>query len=186
MKSLKENQYLLASVWIVLGVFARFLPHPPNVSPMNSIALFGGANLSTKAAFAITLIAMIASDLLIASAQGHAAFGWWTLFTYTGFAAMIFAGNFFLRNRFSAPRVFSVILGSSVGFWLWTNFGIWVTGDHQMYPRTLEGLAACYAAAIPFLANSVAGDLVWGSVFFFTFAFAKKAAPRFGFHAEKI
>ncbi len=185
MKSFKEKQVLLATVWIVLGVFARFLPHPPNVSPMNSIALFGGANLSAKAAFLITFLAMIASDILIATVQGHAAFGWWTLFTYTGFAAMILAGNLFLRNRFTAPRAFTLILGSSVGFWLWTNFGIWATGDHQMYPRTLEGLAACYAAAIPFLANSVAGDLVWGSVFFFTFALAKKVAPRFGFHAEK-
>lgn len=183
MKNQRSNQFLLAALWIVLGVFARFIPHPPNVSPMNSISIFGGAQLSRKAAFAITFLAMICSDLLIARVQGHSAFGWWTFFTYTGFAAMILAGSL-LRNRFTAPRALALILGSSAGFWLWTNFGIWVTGDHQMYPRTLEGLAACYSAALPFLANSMAGDLVWGSAFFLSFYGLKKLAPRFGLNVQ--
>jgi hypothetical protein len=183
MKLKRNDRFILSAVWIVLGVMARFLPHPPNVSPMNSISIFGGANLSKSSAFFVTFAAMIFSDILISSISGHAAFGWWTLFTYTGFAAMIFAGSF-LQKNFTALRAGSTIIASSLGFWIWTNFGIWITGEHQMYPRTMEGLVACYATALPFLANSLAGDLVWGSIFFFSFAAAKKMAPRFGWNVQ--
>jgi hypothetical protein len=35
-----------------------------------------------------------------------------------------------------------------------------------MYPRTVEGLAACYVAAIPFFRNSLAGDLLYTGLLF--------------------
>ena len=38
-------------------------------------------------------------------------------------------------------------------FFLISNYAVWVGGT--MYPRTLAGLAACYAAAIPFYRNDV-------------------------------
>jgi hypothetical protein len=177
MKNQKNDT--LASIWLVLGLLARVIPHPANVSPLTSISLFGGAKLGRAYALLLAFVTMAASDLLLAKLQGHAAFGAWSFFTYTGFAAIVLAGSF-LRDKPGALRTLGFLLGSSLGFWLWTNFGIWATGQYGMYPRTLEGLGARYAAALPFLANSLVGDLVWGAIFFFGFEGARSLAPRLG------
>ncbi len=163
----KKNDFV-ASIWIVLGVAARLLPLPANMSPMTSISLFSGSQLSRGRAFLLTFGTLIISDLALAALRGHAAFGWWSVFTYSGFAATILAGQL-LQKRPTALRGVGLLVASSFGFWLWTNFGIWFTGDHGLYPRTLEGLLACYAAAVPFLGNSLAGDLAWGFAFFMGF-----------------
>jgi hypothetical protein len=52
------------------------------------------------------------------------------------------------------------ILCSSLGFWIWTNFGVWATSG--LYSKTLTGLGECYIAALPFLLNSLIGDMIWG------------------------
>lgn len=184
MKNLKNDQYLVASAWLVLGVIARLIPHPANVSPMTSISLFGGAKLSRGLAFALTFATLIASDVLLSLVQGHAVFGPWTFFTYSAFAAIIFAGSF-LKNHPGALRTVGFLLGSSLFFWLWTNFGIWATGQYGLYPRTLEGLVACYMAALPFLRNALLGDMAWGAVFFLGFEGVRSLAPRFGLNIQR-
>jgi hypothetical protein len=178
MKNLKSDNNFVASAWLVLGVIARVIPHPANVSPMTSISLFGGAKLSRGMAFLLTFATLIASDLLLSLVYGHEAFGPWTFFTYSGFAAIVFAGSF-LKNS-AALRTIGFLLGSSLFFWLWTNFGIWATGQYGLYPRNLEGLVACYVAALPFLRNALLGDLAWGAVFFLGFEGVRALAPRFG------
>jgi len=47
------------------------------------------------------------------------------------------------RGRDSRPTLFFVV----------SNYAVWVGGD--MYPRTMGGLIACYAAAVPFYRNDV-------------------------------
>ena len=37
---------------------------------------------------------------------------------------------------------------------------------NTMYPKTSEGLLACYTAAIPFFWNTMAGDLVFTGLLF--------------------
>lgn len=177
----KNDNRFVAAAWIVLGVVARLIPHPANVSPMTSISLFSGAQLSRKAAFALTFATLIASDILLAKVNGHEVFGTWTLFTYTGFAAIILAGSF-LQNRQTALRTGGFLVGSSFGFWLWTNFGMWLTSG--MYPVTGEGLVACYVAALPFLRNALLGDLAWGTAFFLSFAGVKIVAPKLGWKVQ--
>lgn len=181
--TIRSDRYMTALVWTLIGVVARLIPHPANVSPMNSLCLFGGSQLKPKWAFAQTLAIMVLSDILLSSLRGYALFGWWSLFTYTGFAAIVLAGTF-LRKTPTAGRTLSFITASSVGFWVWTNFGIWLTGDHGMYPHTMSGLVACYSAAIPFLGNSLAGDLAWGFVFFLSFQGVRKLAPKYGWSIQ--
>lgn len=167
----KLNKNSLANLWIALAVVGRLIPHPANITPMTSIALFSGAKLSRPMAFAVSFLALILSDLLLAWKDGHAVFGMWTFFTYSGFAMMVFVGSF-LANKDSAGRTILVLLGSSLGFWLWTNFGTWL--GQGLYPLTFDGLVACYVAAIPFLRNAMLGDLAWGLVLFLSFSAAQK------------
>jgi hypothetical protein len=167
----KMDQNLTAILWIFLGVIARVIPHPANMTPQVSMALFGGANLSKRWNFLITFFALIASDILLSKINGTTVFGDWTFFTYSGFALIIVAG-FWLQNSPSAAKVLGFLLGSSLFYWTWTNFGVWTVG--ALYPRNFEGLIACYTAAIPFLRNSLIGDLAWGFAFFASFAGVKK------------
>ncbi|RYZ93873.1 MAG: hypothetical protein EOP11_27200, partial [Proteobacteria bacterium] len=78
---MKAKNSTLAAVWIVLGVIARLIPHPANVSPLTSISLFGGSELKRGQAFLITIATLVASDLLLALAFGYPAFGPWSFFT---------------------------------------------------------------------------------------------------------
>lgn len=175
----KSDHNLVAFLWILLGVVGRLVPHAANVTPMTSVALFGGTQLSRSRAFAMTTLTLIVSDILIAAVNGTEVYGPWALFTYSGFAAIAFAGTF-LRLAPTAGRTLGFLTGSSVFFWLWTNFGVWATGDHGMYPRTIEGLANCYLMAVPFLGNALAGDLIWGGALFLSFYGVRKLAPKFG------
>jgi len=56
-----------------------------------------------------------------------------------------------------------------------TNFGVWISG--LTYPKTWEGLLACYTAAIPFFWNTLAGDLFYVGVLFGAFAFLQNRYP---------
>lgn len=181
-QSAKSDRYLAAFLWIVFGILGRLIPHPPNMTPMTSIALFGGSQLSRRAAFLATFAMLVVSDVLLSLAKGYPMVGLWSLFTYSGFAMIILAGHF-LRSSLSAGRTLGFLLGSSVGFWLWTNLGIFVGGEHT-YGGGMQGLVNCYVAAIPFLGNALVGDLAWGLALFVSFHYVRKLAPRYGWAVQ--
>lgn len=66
-------------------------------------------------------------------------------------------------------------LASSVLFFVLTNFGVWALGS--WYPKTWEGLVACYVGAIPFFYNTLVGDAVYTTVLFGGLALAEKGLP---------
>jgi hypothetical protein len=61
-------------------------------------------------------------------------------------------------------------------FFVVTNFGVWAFTD--MYPRTGDGLTACFIAAIPFFRNTLAGDLFYAAVLFGGLAWAESRFPQ--------
>ena len=50
---------------VFLAALTRIAPHPPNFTPIISIALFSGLFFKNKYSFLIPLIIMIVSDFLI-------------------------------------------------------------------------------------------------------------------------
>src|SRR5690242_6468795 len=54
-------------VGITLAAAAsRLIPHPPNMTPITAMALFGGAYFASKwVAFTVPLMAMLLSDLVL-------------------------------------------------------------------------------------------------------------------------
>ena len=60
-------------------------------------------------------------------------------------------------------------------FFLMSNFGVWTTG--LMYPLTVQGLIACYTAALPFFLNTLAGDLLYSSALFGSFELVRYRFP---------
>lgn len=140
---------------IVFAVILRLLPHPPNFAPIGAIALFGGVYLSKKYAMAITILAMIISDLIIGI---HSTIG----FVYASFLISVFIGIWIGKKK-SFPRFFLGTLVSSILFFAVTNFGVWVATP--LYPKTFDGLILCFTMAIPFFRNTILSDFFYLSLF---------------------
>ncbi len=130
---------------LVLAVITRLLPHPPNVTPIAAIALFGGCNIKDKnLAFVLPLLCMFLTDLFLG-------FHIIMPFVYLSFMCISYIG-------INSEKITNgTIFGSSLLFFLVTNFGVWFFG----YPNTLAGLVSCYTLALPFFVNTIIGDLVF-------------------------
>ena len=58
----------------------------------------------------------------------------------------------------------AVMVPCSLFFFVASNFAVWAFSG--MYSLDFAGLTQCYVAALPFLQNTVAGDLFWSGVLF--------------------
>jgi hypothetical protein len=153
---------------ILLAAALRLVPHPPNFTPIGAMALFGGAYFGRRAlAFAAPLGALLLSDAILGFHSGMP-------FVYGSVALVVLIG-WAVAKRMTALTIAGAAVASSVLFFAVTNFGTWLTSG--MYPQTLSGLAACYAAAIPFFQNTLAGDLIFSALLFGGFALLERRVP---------
>ena len=137
-------------IFYVPGVF------PYNFTPVEAIALFGGAYFSDRRlAFLVPLAAMFLADLVI---------GLHPLIPviYACIAASVLLG-FGLRDKVSVLRVASYGIAGSLLFFAVVSFAEWLIGDTD-YCRA--GIVSCYVAAVPFLKSWLAGTLVWSAILF--------------------
>jgi hypothetical protein len=162
-------------IFIVLAAAAtRLLPHPPNITAMTALALFGGAHFADRRlAIGIPLVVLALSDLALGlywqwdfrAVQGHM----WV--QYVSFLAIVGMG-WLLRDSRSAVRVGAIALASSCLFFAVTNFAEWAF--QPWYPKTSAGLAASYVAGIPFFRNMLIGDLAYTALMFGGFALLER------------
>jgi Family of unknown function (DUF6580) len=141
---------------IAFAAILRLVPHPPNVAPIAAMALFGGAYLNKKYALVVPLVALFLSDIFLGFYQGM-------LFVYGSFLLIGVIG-LWLRTHKSFRTVILASIGSSILFYLITNFGVWAAGT--MYERSLNGLFECYFMGLPFFRNTLLGDLGYVGLFF--------------------
>ncbi len=147
----------LTGIVVALAMF-RLLPHLPNVSPVAAMALFGGAYFADKRlAFIVPFLALIFTDFFLGLHDTM-------LFVYAGFALTVVTG-IWLAKRVTFTHTAAAAVFASLLFFLLSNFGVWWMSDGR-YAPTLEGLAQCYVAALPFLQNSLVGNLVFTTVIF--------------------
>jgi len=143
----------LSEIMIVLAsVFLRLVPHPPNVTPIGALAVFGGRSFpSIWGALGVTLAALLLSDLVLG-------FYPYAPYVYGAFALSVLIGAASRRWKGATPVAIAG-LASSVVFFVVTNLGFWWSGG--FYPRTQVGLVECFVAALPFFRNAVLGDLAF-------------------------
>ena len=164
----------LALVMTALAALLRLAPHPPNFSPIGSVALFGGARLRSWQAYVVPLLALAITDPIRSRMEGgYPAYTWGTVIIYASFLISVFLGRTFLRNTNSPLRIASVVFAGSLQFYLITNFFVWF-GSHSMYPATMSGLADCYIAGLPFYGRTLLGDLFFSSVLFGVYALVSR------------
>ncbi|PHQ80128.1 MAG: hypothetical protein COB66_05455 [Coxiella sp. (in: Bacteria)] len=154
-----KKQLVGAAALVIFIAVCRFVPHLANFSPMICVALFAGHFFKKRIAYAIILVAMVLTDIVLGLTTHYPMFGAWTFFTYTGFFAIMFAGTRIHSLTERVPLSALALLGSSLGFWVWTNLGVWLTSG--MYPMTLGGFSSCFALAIPFLQHNVLSAGIW-------------------------
>lgn len=158
----------MESILVFLGALSRIIPHPPNFTAISAVALYGTNKIADKKrAMVIPFLAMLLSDAIFEllyrlelSAFPGFHSGMW--YVYGAFAVVAMIG-FWIRAQFSYARLAVGTLLSSISFFVITNFGVWLSG---WYGYTMEGLAACYVAAIPFFRNQAIGDALFVALFF--------------------
>lgn len=173
---LLSPRFLTLAAMIVAVALTRLLPHPPNFAPVESMALFAGAwFVDRRLALLVPLAAMAVSDVGLALLLGMD-YGFHSLMPaiYACIAATVLLG-FFLRGRVGVTNVAVASVVSAIGFFAVSNFFVWLTSG--MYPRTFEGLVACYVAALPFLQNGVAGALLYSLILFGGFELLRRRFP---------
>lgn len=154
---------------IAAAAALRLVPHPPNFSPIDAMALFSGAYLARRwLAFAAPLTALLLSDLILGFYPGM-------LFQYAAVILIALLGMVAL-SRVTVLMLAGAAFASSVLFFTVSNFGVWMTSG--MYPQSLDGLGACYVAAIPFFQNTLLGDLFYAALMFGGFALLEHLVPR--------
>lgn len=176
-----QLRFSLISILIVLAAISRLIPHPPNVAPIAGMALFGAAYYSKKYwAYLIPIVSMWVSDLILNNvvyAQYFDQFVWFysgSLFTYGAFALIVLLGTIALKKKSVGSILFSA-LSATVIFFIVSNFGVWLTSP--MYAKSWVGLTACYTAAIPFLQNSLLGNLGYTALLFGLFELSMVLFP---------
>ena len=145
MENITKKQNLLIA-FILIAICFRLIPHPPNFTPVTSLALFSGIMFQRKwLGMLVPIVAMLLSDMVLG-------FGMISMWVYAAFMLVTISG--WVLNKMNVKS----ILISSMIFFIVSNFGVWVLG----YPHTFDGLMLCYTMAIPFFGYSIIGDLSWG------------------------
>jgi Family of unknown function (DUF6580) len=151
---------------IGLDIVARLAPHAPNFTPVAASALFAGMVLRSRAlALLVPVLAMALSDLAIGGDD-------WRIMGVIYAALLLPAGFGMWARRLKTPLVLApLVLASSCIFFISTNFAVWAFSG--MYAPTVDGLARCYIAALPFFQYTALGDIFWTAVLFGGFWLAR-------------
>ena len=159
---------LALTVLIVLAALSRILPHPYNFTPIEAMALFGGAYFANRwLSVAVPLLAMLLADFFLGFHSGMPViYSVIFLISVLGFA---------LRGKVSVLRVASFGLIGATLFFVVTNFAVWAGSG--MYPMTANGLLACYVAGIPFFHWQLAGVATYSVILFGGFALLRSNLP---------
>lgn len=143
---------------VFLAIMSRLLPHPPNFTAINAVAVFSAFTLRHNGLSSLVVFAaMMISDLIIGL---HSQL----FFVYVSLGLTV------LMSRWRTPVItlpLSVFL-----FFVIVNFGVWLIDG--FYPLTLNGLVLCYVASLPFLANQFISAYVYGIALFGLFALCER------------
>jgi hypothetical protein len=161
-------------LWLIgFAVLSRLVPHPPNFAGVAAAGLFAGAFLPLHRAWLVPVAAMAIADGL-GQLLGLPGVTWYqpelmvAVYASMGVSSLIGAG--LLRRHRQAWRVGSAAVAASLLFYLASNFAIWA--GTSMYEPSAAGLVTCYGAGLPFLAPTLAGDLIFSATLFGVAAWA--------------
>ena len=143
---------------ILVLVFARLIPHPPNFTPIIAVAIMSGYFFrNIYLSFAILLISMLLADAFI---------GFYNNMLFVYLSLFLIAFVFFkISKKINFKNLFIYGFVGSVIFFIISNFGVWALGSPGVYDiayeKNLNGLVECYILAIPFFGNTFLSTLIF-------------------------
>ena len=143
---------------ILILVFARLIPHPPNFTPIIAVAIMSGYFFrNIYLSFAILLISMLLADAFI---------GFYSNMLFVYLSLFLIAFVFFkISKKINFKNLFIYGFVGSVIFFIISNFGVWALGSPGVYDiayeKNLNGLVECYILAIPFFGNTFLSTLIF-------------------------
>ena len=150
-------------VLVAVAVHLRFFAMPFSFTPVAAALLFFGARMPRKQMW-IPVALLIASDVYLTRVTYAYPLTADHFVTWAWYAAMLLLGGVMIKG-FSALRIGAASLTASVSFFLISNFAVWMVW-RDMYPKTFNGLMACYVAGLPFFRTGVVSDLLFCAAFF--------------------
>jgi hypothetical protein len=176
----------LATGLAVLAALIRLVPNSCNFTPVGALCLYAGGRLRSWQAFALPLVLMLGTNMVLALLHGTDYLIYRTApVVYASFLANVLLGRWLCRTQ--APwRIGTASLLASLQFFIVTNFAEWLLCgvppgtplQPGEYPHDLAGLAACYVAALPFFGTTLLGDLLFTGVLFGLHAVLARALAR--------
>lgn len=157
---------MIAYLLILVAVLTRVMPHAGwfNFTAVGGALLYFGARRPWRE-MAGPLAILMTTDIYLTTFSYHSSFRWQDyVTTWAWYAAAMVLGVVLLGARANWQRIGAAAVLGPTSFFVVSNYAVWASGD--MYPRTLGGLLACYAAAIPFYRNDLLSTgIVLGAAF---------------------
>ena len=173
---------MAAYLLLVLAVLSRVVPFPGmNFTAVGAGLLYFGARRPLRE-MALPVLALMGTDYYLTAFAYH--YPWHTsayLITWAWYAGVVVLGRILLRKQVTVTRVLSAPVLASTSFFLISNYSVWV--GSVLYPHTMAGLGACYAAALPFYRNDLLSTTLITVVAFGTPVLVSKVSEH---RAQKI
>jgi hypothetical protein len=150
----------------------------PNVTAVGALALYAGSRLGPWFGWIPALAVMAGTDWFLHQSRAYDP----SYPTYACYVLDVLLGWLMIRKT-TATRVGGTALLSALLFYLITNFFVWYHVAHSsslepVYPNSIAGLLACYAAGLPFFRYTLLGNLGFCTAIFGADALlARTAAP---------
>jgi hypothetical protein len=144
-----------AYLLLLVAVLSRLMPHNDwlNFTAVGGALLYFGARRSWREMLA-PLAALMVTDYCLTVFVYHYSFRWeGYVTTWAWYLAAMALGHILLHARTTFVRIAAGVVLGPTSFFVVSNYAVWASGG--MYPRTMAGLQACYAAAIPFYRNDL-------------------------------
>lgn len=154
---------------IVACIVLRLLPHAPNVAPMAALALFSSYTISSRWGLLVVPLATFFTDIFLGF------YDWRVMAAVYGSYALITGFGVFVRAGKSSVRAISATCAGSLIFFTVTNFAVWAFGE--WYAKSPSGLLTAYINGLPFLRNSLLGDMGYGALLYAGYAAYRARAP---------
>ncbi len=157
---------MLAYLLVLFAVVFRLVTEASalNFAPVAAALLFFGSRMPRRQAW-VPVAALIASDVVLTTRVYGYPLRADQIVIWAWYLAIVLLGSLLAgRAKSNAWRIAGASLAASVSFFLLSNFAVWAAWE--MYPRTFQGLLACYTAALPFFRNTAASDMLFTAAFF--------------------
>lgn len=149
--AMTNKLYYLVLFGLILAM-ARIIPHPLNFTPILASAIMAPLLLKDRLfGVAIPIFGMFVADIVLG-------FHPYQLVIYLTIATIGLVSTM----QVNYIKLGLLAVGSSVWFFLTTNFAVWLVWDY--YPKSIEGLIMCYTMAIPFFTNTLFSTIIFTGI----------------------